>query len=256
MLNHPTLNKLIAMNLTGMATAFDEQRHNASCDAMPFEERLGLMVDRELTVRTNRQLTQRLKAAKLRQTAVAEDVDFRQSRGLDRALFQSLLQGEWLRRHDNCLITGPSGVGKSYLACALAHQACRAGFKVAYARVPRLFPELAIAKADGSFRKRLMSLARVDLLLLDDWGMALLPPDQIRDLLEILDDRYDRKSTLVISQVPTSAWHQMLGDPTLADAILDRLVHNAHRLELTGESMRKIKAGSTINLTREEGSSS
>jgi len=254
MLNHPTQNKLITMKLCGMAAAYDEQRQNAACDAMTFEERLGLLVDRELTARNNRQLTMRLKLAKLRQNALGEDVDFRQSRGLDRALFQSLLQGEWLRRHDNCLITGPSGVGKSYLACALAHQACRSGLKVLYARLPRLLPELAIARADGSFRKRLLGLARVDLLLLDDWGLAPFAPDQARDLLEILDDRYDRKSTLVVSQIPAQAWHPLLGDPTIADAILDRLIHNAHRIELTGESMRKTRAAHKPNLTKEEAS--
>jgi len=260
MLNHPTRDKLMDMRLHGMALAFDEQRQNALCDTLTFEERLGLLVDRELTARNDRQLTLRLKLAKLRQSAVAEDIDFRQPRGLDRSLIQTLLQGEWLRRHDNCLITGPSGVGKSYLACALAHQACRNGLKVLYARVPRLMPELAIARADGSFRKRLLALARTDLPVLDDWGLAPFPPDQVRDLLEILDDRYDKRSTIIISQIPVEAWHQLLGEPTLADAILDRIVHNAHRLELEGESMRKNKATNPVapnpNLTKEERSSS
>ncbi len=260
MLNHPTRDKLMTMKLSGMAAAFDEQRQNPNCDTMTFEERLGLLVDRELTARNNRQLTLRLKLAKLRQSALAEDIDFRQPRGLDRSLFQTLLQGEWLRRHDNCLVTGPSGVGKSYLACALGHQACRSGLTVLYARFPRLFPELAIARADGSYRKRLSALARTDLLILDDWGLAPFAPDQVRDLLEILDDRYDRKSTLIVSQVPVDAWHGLLGDPTLADAILDRLVHNAHRLELAGESMRKTRAANPPTqqaiLTKEERSSS
>jgi DNA replication protein DnaC len=260
MLNHPTRDKLMTMKLHGMAAALEEQKLNPTCDSMAFEERLGLLVDRELTARNDRQLTLRLKLAKLRQSAVPEDIDFRQQRGLDRSLFQALLQGEWLRRHDNCLITGPSGVGKSYLACALAHQACRNGLKVLYARVPRLMPELVIARADGSFRKRLLALARIDLLVLDDWGLAPFALDQVRDLLEILDDRYDRKSTIVISQVPVEDWHQLLGEPTLADAILDRLVHNAHPVHLTGESMRKSRAAnppkSDSNLTKEEGSSS
>jgi len=234
-----------------MAGALEEQRQLQACDAMSFEERLGLLVDREMTQRSNRQLAQRLKRARLRQSAVAEDIDFRQARGLDRSLVQMLLSCDWIRRHQNCLITGPTGVGKSYLACALANQACRAGWKVSYTRAPRLFQELAIARADGSFGRRLTSLARTDLLLLDDWGLAPLAPEQARDLLELLDDRYDRKSTLVVSQLPVDSWHPMIGDGTLADASLDRLVHNAHRLVLTGESMRKTRAALTTQDSRE-----
>jgi len=160
----------------------------------------------------------------------------------------TLLDGQWIRRHDNCLITGPTGVAKSYLACALANQACRQGWKVLYWRAPRLFSEMEIAKADGSYRRRLMALARIDLLVLDDWGLAPLTPEQARDLLEILDDRYDRKSTLIAAQTPLDNWHALIGDPALADATLDRLVHNAHRISLTGESMRKTRA----NLTKED----
>ena len=256
MLNHPTKDKLIAMRLHGMAQALDEQTRLPAYDAMDFMERLGLLIDFEMTARSNRHLKVRLKQAHLRQSAVVEDIDFHQQRGLDRAHFQSLLSGEWLRRHDNCLITGPSGVGKSYLACALAHHACRAGIKVLYTRVPRLLPELQIAKADGSFGKRLLALSRVDLLVLDDWGLAPLEPPHTRDLLEIVDDRYDRKSTLIISQIPVDQWHQLLGDPTLADAILDRLVHNAHRLNLAGDSMRKTRAQNSNYLTKEDASSS
>ncbi len=248
MLNHPTQDKLLTLGLPGMAMAFEEQRRLPACDAMSFEERFGLLVDREMTERSNRRLVQRLKLARLRQSAVAEEIDFRQARGLDRSLVVTLLGCDWIRRHDNCLITGPTGVGKSYLACALANQACRQGWKVLYVRSPRLFSELAIARADGSFRRRLMTLARIDLLVLDDWGLATLATDQARDWLEILDDRYDRKSTLVASQAPVDTWHPLIGDPTLADAALDRLVHNAHRLTLTGDSMRKTRAG----LTRED----
>lgn len=256
MLNHPTKDKLIAMKLHGMAKGLDEQQRLPIYDDMGFMERLGLLVDQETTQRADLHLAARLKRAHLRQSAVVEDIDFHQRRGLDRALFQSLLTGQWLKRHDNCLITGPSGVGKSYLACALAHYACRSGVKVLYTRVPRLLPDLAIARADGSWGKRLLALTRVDLLILDDWGLAPFPLDGVRTLLEIFDDRYDRKSTVVISQIPTDQWHQLLGDPTLADAILDRLVHNAHRLDLCGDSMRKTKAAAQIHLTKEEAASS
>jgi DNA replication protein DnaC len=251
MLNHPTQDKLLTLKLFGMAAALDEQRQLPACDPMSFEERLGLLVDREMTQRSNRQLAQRVKRAHLRQSAVAEDIDFRHARGLDRSLIQSLLTCDWIRRHDNCLITGPTGVGKSYLACALANQACRAGWRVFYSRAPRLFQELAIAHADGSFGRRLVALARTDLLLLDDWGTAPLAPEGARDLLELLDDRYDRKSTLVVSQLPVDSWHPLIGDGTLADATLDRLVHNAHRLALTGESMRKTRTALTTQDSRD-----
>jgi DNA replication protein DnaC len=245
MLNHPTHDKLVAMKLLGMAAALTEQRQMPVCDAMNFDERLGLLVDREMTERSNRQLAVRLKTARLRQSAVAEDIDFRQTRGLDRSLVMSLLAGNWIRHRENCLITGPTGAGKSYLACALANKACRDGWKVLYARAPRLFSELAIAKADGSYGRRLLSLSRVELLVLDDWGLSTLNADQARDLLEILDDRYGNRSTLVASQAPVETWHPLIGDPAIADAALDRLVHNAHRLTLKGESMRKTRASLT-----------
>lgn len=255
MLNHPTHDKLMTLKLCGMAAAWQQQQRLPQWEVMSFEERLGLLVDSEMTHRSNQQLAQRLKSAHLRQSAVPEDIDFRQRRGLDRALIQTLLGGEWIRRHDNCLITGPTGVGKSYVACALAHQACREGWRVFYVRASRLFADLSLAKADGSFGRRLMALSRVDLLVLDDWGLAPLSAEQARDLLEILEDRYDRKSTLVTAQAPVENWHDLIGDPTLADAALDRLVHNAHRLTLTGESMRKTRdtstSTSTNNLTKE-----
>ncbi len=241
MLTHPTRDKLVAMKLSAMAAALDEQANIPDCAQMSFEERLGLLVDREMTARSDRNLFMRLKRARLRQSAVAEDIDFRQPRGLDRSVIKALLGCDWIRRHDNCLVTGPTGVGKSYLACALANTACRVGFKVLYLRSSRLFSELAIARADGSYARRLQSLARIDLLVIDDWGLAPLSPDGARDLLEILDDRYQLRSTLVSAQPPPESWHQLIGDPTLADAALDRLIHNAHRIQLTGESMRKTR---------------
>ena len=239
MLLHPTLEKLQALNLTGMVRALQEQLQTPECERLSFEERLGLLVDREATERENRKLAIRLGKARLRQQAVIEDVDFRHPRGLDRSLLLSLASCQWVRQRQNCLITGPTGVGKTYLACALAHKACREGVGAHYSRVSRLLEELRIARADGSYARRLATLGRLDLLVLDDWGLAPLTDEGRRDLLEILDDRYDRRSTLVASQLPVEKWHDALGDPTLADAILDRLVHNAHRIALHGESMRK-----------------
>jgi DNA replication protein DnaC len=242
MLAHPTCEKLRSLRLLGMAQALEEQTSQALYHSMSFEERLGLLVDRESICRDNHKLATRLGKAKLRQNAAFEDIDLGKARGLDRSLIAALGNGDWIRRHNNCLITGPAGVGKSFVACAIAHKICRDGATVAYHRVPRLFGELALAKADGSHGRRLQALARVDLLILDDWGLTPLTGEQSRDFLEILDDRYDRRSTMVISQIPTDLWHAQMPDPTVADAALDRLVHNAHRLALTGESMRKQRA--------------
>ena len=239
MLHQPTLDKLQELKLTGMLRAYQEQGQLPDCQALSFEERLGLLVDRELTERANRRLATRLRFARLRQEACLEDVDFRHPRGLERSLLLALADCRWIAHHDNCLIVGPTGAGKSYLACALGQQACRQGYSVRYLRLPRLLSELTIARGDGRYPRVLASLARVELIVLDDWGTAALAPEQCRELLEILEDRYQRRSTLVASQLPLPHWHEYLGDPTLADAILDRLVHNAHTITLKGESMRK-----------------
>lgn len=196
-------------------------------------------MDRELTERENRRLATLLKKAKFRQAASVEDIDYRHPRGLDRAVMLALSSCRWIAEHHNCLITGPTGAGKSYLACALGQKACREGYSVQYFRVPRLLRELAIARGDGRYLKLLAGFAKTDVLILDDWGTDRLTDEQRHDLFEILEDRYDRRSTLVAAQLPVKHWHEAIGDPTLADAILDRLIHNAHKIALKGESMRK-----------------
>ena len=242
MLTHPTFERLSALGLAGMAKAFEEQRRCPDLDALSFEERLGLLVGREAAERETKRLTTRLKFASLRQNACVEDINLRTPRGLDRAVFARLAAGEWINRHENLLITGAAGLGKSWIACALGHKACRDNHSVLYHRVPRLFEALALARGDGRYGRLLKSLSRVEVLILDDWGLSVLTGSERRDLLEILDDRHGRTSTIVTSQIPVEHWHETIGDPTLADAILDRIVHNAHRLQLLGESMRKTSA--------------
>jgi DNA replication protein DnaC len=242
MLTHPTHGRLVALGLTGMAKALDEQQRLPDIAALTFEERLALLVDREATERDNRRLVTRLRFASLRQNAVVEDIDMRAPRGLDKTLFQRLVAGDWIERHQNLLVIGPTGVGKSWIACALGHKACRDNRSVLYQRLPRLFDALALARGDGRHARMLKNLARVELLILDDWGLAPITAEQRRDLLEIMEDRHGRGSTIVTSQLPVEHWHEIIGDPTIADAILDRLVHNAHRLTLKGESLRKAAA--------------
>jgi len=239
MLIHPTLELLQRLRLSGMYKALQEQLQLPETDSLSFEERLGLLLERELTERETRRLRARLKQAKLREQAAIEDLNYRTHRGLDKGLMTRLASCQWIGEHLNVLITGPTGVGKTWIACALAHKACREGFSARYLRLPRLLEELGIARADGRYPKLLAELARTDLLVLDDWGLTPLNDEQRRDLLEILDDRFNTRSTLVTSQLPIPHWHDYLGDPTLADAILDRLVHCAYKLSLSGESMRK-----------------
>lgn len=241
MLNHPTLDQLHALGLEGMAKAFAEIDAKSEANDLGHCEWLGLLLDREASWRRDKRLVARLRYAKLRQQACVEDVDYRSPRGLDRTLFQKLAQGDWIEAHDNLALIGPTGVGKSWLASALGHKACRDNRSVLYHRVPKLFEELALARGDGRHPRILRNLGRADLLILDDWGLEPLDAAARHDLLEILEERYGRHSTVITSQLPVDRWHEVVNDPTYADAIMDRLVHNAHRIELTGESMRRTR---------------
>ncbi len=235
MLIHPTLEKLSAMRLQGMAAALQEQMNLTGIEDMGFEQRLGLLLDHEQAVRETKRLQTRLRKAKLRQDSSIEDIDFRHPRGLDKSLVLRLADCQWIKEHTNLIITGPTGVGKSFLACAFAQKACREGFSALYLRMTKLFEDLSLAKGDGRYLKLLTSYAKIDVLILDDYGMVPLTQEQRHDLLEILEDRYNLKSTLVTSQLPIDHWHEQIGDPTVADAILDRIIHCAHKIQLKGE---------------------
>jgi len=242
MLTHPVLDQLSTLKLTGMHKALSEQMNMPDIESLDCMTRLGLLVDREITERANRRLQTRLKKAKLRQQGCFEDIDFRTPRGLDKQLILSLASCDWIKKANNILVTGATGTGKSYLACALAHKACLEGHTVRYMRLPRLMEDIGISRADGSYGKLMLDLARTDLIVLDDWGLAVMTQSQRHDLLEILEDRNGIRSTIVTSQLPVESWHEYIGDPTLADAILDRLVHCAYKINLKGESMRKKNA--------------
>ena len=234
-----TLEQLHSLRLTGMAEALSQQQTQPQMQQLSFEERLTLLVDQELLYRDNRRQTRLLKAAKLRLSACIEEIDYQHPRGIDRAYLTSLTHGHWIERRQNLCITGPTGCGKTWLACAFGNQACRQGRSVRYLRLPRLFEQLRIAHGDGSYTRLMNQLAKTDLLILDDWGIQKLTTPQRNDLMEVIEDRNGLLSTLVASQLPVENWHDFIGEATLADAILDRLLHNAHRLPLTGDSMRK-----------------
>jgi DNA replication protein DnaC len=240
MLNEPTLNKLRHLGLYAMATAWEAQQKDTSLGQITFDERLGLLVDAECFARENKRLTRLLREAKLKiSQACIEDIDYAARRELDKSVVRQLATCRWVQEHQNVLITGMTGVGKTYVACALAQQACRSGYRALYRRASRFFQDLAMARADGSYARLLARLARIDVLVIDDWAMAPLSEPERRDFWEICEDRYQVRSTILTSQLPVSRWHEQIGDPTLADGILDRLVHNAHRIEMRGDSMRK-----------------
>ena len=239
MLIHPTVERLRSLGLAAMADALVEMQNNPQAAEMPHPDWLGLLIDREATFRDNRRLARRLTAAKLRQAATIENIDYRTARGLDRALFQTLTTNQWVHEHNHLAIVGPTGTGKSWLACALGNKACRDGFSVLYKRASRLFADLAQARGEGRLARLMTSLERTNLIIVDDWGPEPLTAEQARDLLEIVDDRYDKGSLLITSQVPVTQWHDIIANPTLGDAILDRIIHNAHRIELKGDSLRR-----------------
>jgi DNA replication protein DnaC len=242
MLTEQTLDKMNAMKLSGMADALKQQMGSAEHATLSFEERLGLLIDHEWTTREQRKLSKRLRSAKLRYPASLEDIDYKHPRSLSRQQVMSLGTCAFIQNHHNLLITGPTGIGKSYLACAFVEQACRRGYSAAYVRLPRLLQQLAVGRGDGSYTRVLDRLARLDLLAIDDWLLAPLRDTERRDLVEVIEDRSERVSTLIASQLPSKDWHASIGDPNLADAICDRLLHNAHRLDLKGPTKRRTKA--------------
>ena len=241
MLNQPTIEKLQTLKLHGMADAFRAQLETTNLSQLSFEERFALLVDQQWLWREDRALARRLHSAKLKERGVLEDIDYQHPRGLDRKFMRTLSSSEWVRQNQNILLIGPTGIGKSWLGCALAQKACRDGFSVLHKRTTELFRELGVAHVDGSIGRLLLKLSRIDVLVLDDFAMAPLKDSERRDFLEICDDRYQRRSMILTSQMPIAHWHEQIGDPSIADSILDRVIHNAYRVELAGESMRKKK---------------
>lgn len=254
MTNQETLDKLATMRLHGLAGALREQIDDIDQYAeLAFDERVGLMVDREWSERETRSLTRRLQLARLRDKAACiEDLDYHHPRGLDRSVLRGLAAGEWLDKHLNCLITGKTGCGKTFIACALGNKACRQGHSVIYRRLPRLLHEIEVARVDGTYSRLLARFAKTDLLILDDWGLAPLGDQGCRDILEVIEDRHGSRSTLIASQLPIKTWHTYLAEPTIADAILDRIVHNAYKIELTGPSLRKTRSDLTKEVTSDK----
>ena len=247
MLTHPTLDQMAALGLTGMADAWKALAEQDPGQALERNEWLGLMLDRESAARADKRFANRLRNAKMRfPNACIEDVDFATSRGLDRRQILSLAQGDWIKAREQIILTGQTGTGKTWLACAFGHQAARLDHSVSYVRMPRLFEDMAMARLDGRFPRLVDKLARVQLLVLDDWGTHGLTDQQRLDLLELFEERYQRRSTIITAQLPVSGWHAMIGEPTIADAILDRIVHNAHRIELKGDSMRRKDRNATL----------
>ena len=245
MLHEQTFEKLYALQLTGMAEALKDQMGRADLDGLAFEERFSMLVDAQHLFRENKRMKRLLENAKLKLAASMEDIDYRSPRGLDKSVMLSLASCDWVRKHRNVIIVGPTGSGKTYLSCALAHRACREGMTAFYLRTPKLYYTLAMARADGSYARVLSKLARTSVLILDDLGLAALTDSERGDLLEVIEDRHGAASTIITSQLPVEHWHEVKGDPTIADALLDRLVHNAHKINLKGESMRKRKAALT-----------
>jgi DNA replication protein DnaC len=247
MLNQQTINKLHELKLTGMAEAFADQIKQPDMDSLSFAERFGLIVDRQWTWKENNRMDRYLKNARLKLNACMEDIDYKTPRGIDQSVMMSLISCDWVKRHHNIIITGPTGAGKTFLACALTNKACREGFRALYVRSPKFSYQMALAKGDGSYGKTINKLSKAHVLVIDDLGLAPMTDAERRDLLEVVEERHGHASTIVTSQLPVENWHEQIGDPTIADAILDRLIHNAHKINLSmkGGSLRKKYAGLT-----------
>lgn len=248
----PTMEKLRRLKLQGMARALEEQNKGSDFGRLDFNERLGHLVDSEQIQRENQSMSRRLNRARLRHNACVEDIDYRHPRGLDKSLMKKLSSCQWIKEHHNLVITGPTGVGKSFIGCALAHKACLDGYNSAYYRAPRLFTYLEVAKAEGRYTKALQQIAKMDLLIIDDWGLTKINTREEQELLEVMEDRYELRSTIILSQIPLKDWHELIPNKTIADAVLDRIIHNAYRMELKGDSLRKTENKTTAKKENDE----